>query len=289
MVVQVAEEETEQVVGQPQLAHQQQHYLDPAAPDVDTTGDGTTTATPVRKRSRLDLEGDNHQQHSEDGMISHEILYPANDQHLQETLDHSSSRKSLRRQSFSYQCLKKLFNIDKDDQNSSYDHVQDPLLPCTPADEQRQSSSPRTVADGNNSSSHKITIGTSAHHHLLEDDAPFQLPQPPLEESVSMNSFIDVLGAVDLDTMDTTGSDNRCHESTNYQQDGGDVVDNGTSFGWYISEAGQQKEVPPSASSGVAIAMTMPVTGEPVQEAPELEEYTRAADTIDNVLGDFFG
>ena len=296
MVVQAAEE-TEQIVDTQPIYQQQGEVAETFRADSDVTA----AATPTRKRSRLDLEGDGHQ----DNMKSQENCYPASNLCLQQQescLEHSSSRKSLRRQSFSYQCLNKLFNIDNDNQVSWYDPDQDPLLPCPPAHERqqqhqqlRQSSSPRTVAANDNNdnscSNNKmggVVIGTSAHHHLLEDDAPFQLPQPPLEESESMNSFIEVLGAVDLDTTNAANDDD---DAAYRQPNGEDTVDNGASFGWYITETGQQKSSILSQAKGSAgaSAVVLPSNDDPIEETGELEEHARAADTVDNVLGDFFG
>jgi hypothetical protein len=290
---------------------------------------------PVRKRSRLDLEhavddDDDDPAYSElgppgleDSAAALEMEAPFAQSHPPRNDDASPSRTLNRRRSFSYQCLNQYFDIDDDDTA--------PSQPPPVLHQEKSKSMMKQDRRNPKPNSPRTVTGSEESPHTDEgleptDDAPLNLPQPPLEESESMNSFIKVLGAVDLDMDD--GDDQA--EDTEMAAEGEvqqhhDTAPEEDTYGWYVSEenngavkgSGFLPQVTPSPEpettgslslleQAAAVGDSDGAPTEDMEETPEggeVEtkqrdeagttdaelEYARAADTIDNVLGDFFG
>jgi hypothetical protein len=166
--------------------------------------DSVYESAPVRKRSRLDLTI--YQANSEPRIVQDSTVTPSSPH---------QSRGMSRRRSFSYRCLAKLFHINDD----------------TPTDELGPSEtvhfvhSPRTVAGPTHTDEADQLM-------MIDSETPFKIAQPPLEESESMSSFIQVLGAVDLDSMGNDEDDTLSTEAATSVK----LSQEGDSFGWYVSE-----------------------------------------------------
>jgi hypothetical protein len=212
------------------LNHAEEHKTDTFEGHEDVA-DSLYDAAPVRKRSRLDLTA--YHARSEPHIV-------------QDPLAATSSPKQpsglTRRRSFSYRCLAQLFHMNDD----------------TPTDDPQPSEtvqvvySPGTVTDP--------THADAETPMMIDGQSPFKIPCHVLEESESMSSFIQVLGAVDLDCMDN---------GDEYAMSSGappsvKLSPEGDAFGWYVSEESQDHlhmaKEPPHTFLPPVDAMEEPLT-----------------------------
>ncbi|CAB9505141.1 expressed unknown protein [Seminavis robusta] len=217
---------------------EQQHEYTIAIRDNDSAATSTdAVAPPVRKRSRVDLAEAYEATYPPSAPETNDTLVTSQQHHNDPVHDdsrhnghqqHPSTPTRLsRRRSFSYQCLNKLFQIEDDAQPSAG------AANTNSTAEYPTTTTPNPLTSAGSVLEQPPPIMTpELTTNCGQSDTPFKMPQPPLEESESMSSFIQVLSAVDLDSMGNNEDDDDKMQSSapNDRQQPEDT------FGWYVSD-----------------------------------------------------